>query len=86
MIPLLAFVNFRNRRNRSFRLWIPLFLVWLLLLPVVLLLLPLFFVLCAVGEVNAFQALATIWQMLTGLKGTCIEVAERRASVLIHTV
>jgi len=86
MIPLLALVSFRNERNRGFRLWIPLFLAWLLLLPVALLLLPLFFVLCAVGEVNAFQALATFWQMLTGLKGTHIEVAERRASILIHTV
>ncbi len=85
MIPLLALVSFRNQRNRGFRLWIPLFLVWLLLLPVALLLLPLFFVLCAVGEVKAFQALATLWQILTGLKGTYVEVAERQTSVLIHT-
>ena len=78
MIPLLALVSFRNKRNRGFRLWIPLFLVWLLLLP-------LFFVVCAVGEVNALQALATFGQILKGLKGARIEVAERQASVLVHT-
>jgi len=85
MIPFFAFVSFRNRRNRSFRLWIPLFLVWLLLLPVAILLLPLFFVLCAAEKVNAFQARAIFWQILTGLKGTHVEVAEGQASVLIHT-
>jgi hypothetical protein len=85
MIPLLAVIKIRTQRNRGFRLWIPLFLAWLLLAPVVLLLLPLFFVLCAIGEVNALRGLATCWQALVGLRNIHVEVVERRSSVLIHT-
>ena len=33
MIPFVAVVSLRNQDSRTFRLWIPLFLVWLLLLP-----------------------------------------------------
>lgn len=85
MIPLFAVVRFRNERNRSFGLWVPLFLIWLLLLPLVFLLLPVFFVFCAVGEVNAFRALVTLWQILTSLRNTHIEVAQRRTLVQVHT-
>ncbi len=85
MIPLLAYIRIRTGRNRGFRLWIPLFLAWLLLAPLVLLLLPLFLVVCMVGEVDSWQALSTFWQMLVGLKNTCIEVAHQETSILIHT-
>ena len=33
MIPFVAIVSLRNQDSRTFRLWIPLFLIWLLLLP-----------------------------------------------------
>ena len=85
MIPLLAVVRLRCKRNRGFRLWIPLFLVWLLLAPVVLLLLPIFFILCWIGKVNPFRAISTLWQVLAGLKGTYLEVVQPRTAIMIRT-
>jgi len=85
MIPLLAVIGFHNQRNRAFRLWIPLFLVWLLLAPVVLLLLPIFFILCWIGKANPFQAISTFWQVLAGLKATCLEVVQPRTAIMIRT-
>jgi len=38
MIPFVAIVSLRNQESRTFRLWIPLFLIWLLLLPLAVLL------------------------------------------------
>ena len=84
MIPLVAAVSFSTRRDRSFRLWIPLALVWLLLLPIALLLLPIVFVACWVGRIDPFQALSTFWGILCGLKGAKVEFGEGRSSVLIH--
>ena len=33
MIPFVAVVSLRDHESRTFRLWVPLFLIWLLLLP-----------------------------------------------------
>jgi len=84
MIPWMIMVGIRNRRQRVFRLWIPLFLIWLLLLPVVLVLLPLAFIAMAVMRVNPFRAFRTGWQILAGLRGTHIEVQDENAFVLVH--
>jgi uncharacterized membrane protein len=84
MIPLVASVSIRNKRSRGFRLWIPLALIWLLLLPVALLLLPVVFVACWVGQIDPFQALSVLWQILSALKGSNIEFDDDHASVLIH--
>jgi uncharacterized membrane protein len=46
MIPFVAVVSLRNQQSRTFRLWIPLFLVWLLLLPLAILLSPFIFITC----------------------------------------
>jgi uncharacterized membrane protein len=46
MIPFVAVVSLRNQESRTFRLWIPLFLVWLLLLPLAILLSPFIFITC----------------------------------------
>ena len=86
MIPLFAVIGFRTRRNHIFRLWFPLFLAWLLLLPLVLLLLPVFLVACLVGRVNPLRALSTGWQVLTGLKGTHIEVDDSKTLILVRIV
>jgi hypothetical protein len=84
MIPLVASVSIRNKRNRGFRLWIPLALVWLLLLPVGLLLLPVVFVACWAGRIDPFRALEVFWQILCGLKGANVEFDNQGSSVLIH--
>ena len=84
MIPLLAVVRFRSRRNHSFGLWLPLFLAWLLLAPLVLLLFPIFFILCSIGKVNPFRAISTLWHVLTGMRGTNVEVAQNRTMLMVH--
>jgi hypothetical protein len=86
MIPLFVVIGFRTWRNRILRLWFPLFLAWLLLLPVILLLLPVFLVACLVGRVSPLRALSTGWQVLTGLKGTHIEVDDSKTLILIRIV
>jgi uncharacterized membrane protein SpoIIM required for sporulation len=83
MIPFVAVVSVPDRRSHTFRLWIPLFLVWLLVLPLGLLLLPAVFIGGLVCRVNPFRALSVVWQILTALKDTNVEVARRSASVSI---
>lgn len=84
MIPLMLVVGIRSYNRRGFRLWIPLFLVWLLLLPLVLVLLPLAILVLLLVRVNPFRALLTGWQILTGLKGTHIEIQDGKALLLIR--
>lgn len=79
MIPLLAMV-----RVDRLRLWIPLFVVWLLLLPFMLLLLPLMMLACLVIQINPFRALGAFWQVLSGLRGTNIEVDDDNAAVHVR--
>jgi hypothetical protein len=83
MIPFVAKIALRTNRHHSFRLWIPLALVWLLLLPVVLLLLPVFAIACLAWRVNPFHALSGFVEILSGLKGTDIEVGHGNASLSI---
>jgi uncharacterized membrane protein len=84
MIPITSTVRIRNQRRRGSAIWIPLFLVWLLLLPVALLLLPLIFVAFLVVRVNPFRALSTLWEIVTALKGTDVEVDDGHYSVLVR--
>jgi hypothetical protein len=96
MIPLFAIIRVSQlkesrqagRRTRDvpqrLRLWIPLFLIWLLLLPFLLLLLPLAMLALLVVRVNPFRALAALWQTLSGLTGTHIEVNAPDASVYVR--
>ena len=85
MIPLLIVIGFRVKQH-TVRLWLPLFLAWLLLLPVVLLLLPMFWIACLLTKVHPWRALATGWQVLTGLKGTHVEIDDSKSLVLIRIV
>jgi uncharacterized membrane protein SpoIIM required for sporulation len=83
MIPFVAVVSVPDRRSHTFRLWIPLFLVWLLVLPLGLLLLPVVFIAGLVCRVNPFRAVSVLWQLLSALQDTNVEVARRSASVSI---
>jgi len=86
MIPLVAVVRLRNQDSRTFRLWIPLFLVWLLLLPLGILLSPFIFIACLVCRVNPFREVAVIWQILNALADTNVEVEHRTAGFSFHIV
>lgn len=84
MIPFVAVVRLRNQDSRTFRLWIPLFLIWILLLPLAVLLSPVVFVACLVCRVNPFRGVAVMWQILNALTDTNIEVEHRTAGVSFH--
>ena len=84
MIPFVAVVSLRNQQSRTFRLWIPLFLVWLLLLPLALLLSPFIFIACLVCRVNPWRGVALLWQILTALADTNVEVEHHSAGMSFH--
>ena len=84
MIPFVAVVSLRNQESRTFRLWIPLFLVWLLLLPLAVLLSPFIFIACLFCRVNPLRGVAVIWQILTALADMNVEVEHHSAGMSFH--
>jgi uncharacterized membrane protein len=84
MIPFVAVVSLRNQESRTFRLWIPLFLMWLLLLPLAVLITPVLFVAFLICGVNPFRGTATVWQILIALADTRVEVENRAAGLSFH--
>ena len=84
MIPFVAVVSLRNQESRTFRLWIPLFLVWLLLLPLIILLSPFMFIACLFCRVNPWRGVRLLWQILTALADTNVEVEHRSAGMSFH--
>ena len=84
MIPFVAVVRLRNHDSRTFRFWIPIFLIWLLLLPLAVLLSPFMFLTCLVCRVNPFRGVAVMWQILTALGDTDVEVEHRSAGMSFH--
>ena len=84
MIPFVAVVSLRNQESRTFRFWIPLFLVWLLLLPLSVLLSPFIFIACLVCQVNPLRGVAVMWQILNALTDTELEVEHRSAGLSFH--
>jgi uncharacterized membrane protein len=84
MIPFVAVVSLRNQESRTFRLWIPLFLIWLIVLPVAIVLSPFIFLACLICRVNPFTGVAVMWQILAGLMDTKLEVEHRTAGMSFH--
>jgi uncharacterized membrane protein len=84
MIPFVAVVSLRNQESRTFRLWIPLFLMWLLLVPLGVLLSPFIFLGFLVCRVNPFRGVAVLWQILTALADTKLAVEHRTAGLSFH--
>jgi uncharacterized membrane protein len=84
MIPFVAVVSLRDQDSRTFRLWIPLFLIWLIVLPVAILLVPFIFVACLICRVNPFRGVQVMWQILTALTDTELEVEHRTAGMSFH--
>jgi len=84
VIPFVAVVSLRNQESRTFRLWIPLFLMWMLLVPLGILLSPFVFIGFLVCRVNPFRGIAAIWQILIALADTRLEVEHRSAGLSFH--
>jgi len=84
MIPFVAVVSLRNNDSRTFRFWIPIFLIWLLLLPLAVLLSPCIFLACLVCRVNPFRGVVVMWQILTALGDTDVDVEHRSAGMSFH--
>jgi hypothetical protein len=84
MIPFVAVVSLRNHESRTFRLWIPLFLIWLLLLPLGILLSPFIFIACLFCRVNPLRGVAVMWQILNAMTDTQLEVEHRSAGMSFH--
>ena len=84
MIPFVAVVSLRNNDSRTFRFWIPIFLIWLVLLPLAVLLSPFIFIACLVCRVNPLRGVAVMWQILTALGDTDVEVEHRSAGMSFH--
>lgn len=84
MIPFVAVVSLRNQDSRTFRFWIPLFLIWMLLLPVVLLLSPVIFIAGLLCRVNPFRGFAVMWQVLCALGKTQFDLDHHAAGLSFH--
>jgi hypothetical protein len=83
VIPVLAGLRFDLGSRRRPRIWIPLPLLWLLLLPFAIPLLPLSVAACLICSIPPRRALGALWQILSGLGGTHIEVDAPGVSILI---
>jgi len=84
MIPFVAVVSLRNQKSRTFRLWIPVFLMWIFLVPLGILLSPFIFIGFLICRVNPFRGVAVLWQILTALSDTQLEVEHRSAGLSFH--
>jgi uncharacterized membrane protein len=84
MIPFVAVISLRNQQSRTYRFWIPLFLVWLVLLPLALLLSPFIFIACLLCRVNPLRGVAVLWEILNALADTRLEVEHRTAGLSFH--
>jgi hypothetical protein len=83
MIPMLAIVSFQRSESRKHRFWLPLILPWILLSPVLLLIFPFVIVGFLVVRVNPFRGVAAVWQFLTALRKTEIELGWQAAGFSI---
>ena len=94
MIPFFVSLHIRHAadpathqpRTRNFRLWIPLFLAWLILLPLVLILFPFVLVACLLMRISALRLYTTVWQILSGLRHTLVEVQNEQTTLRLHIV
>ena len=69
--------------NRRWWIPLPLFLLWLILLPLAIVWVPVVIVVCAIVDINPFQAMGTTWQLLVGLRKLRVDVETREADVLL---
>lgn len=81
---MIDFGKFRKPGTRKrYSIGVPFFLMLFLLSPL-LILTPVAFIACLVVRIDPFEAGRLIWNVLTSLRGTHVEVAQRDRSVLVH--
>jgi hypothetical protein len=83
MIPFVAVVSLRNKESRTFRMWVPLILIWLLFLPLLVLLSPLICIACLACRINPFCGFVVIWQILSALRKTELELDQPSTGVSV---
>lgn len=83
MIPFVAVVSLHDSESRTFRVWVPLILVWLLFFPLLVLLSPLILVAALACRVNPLRGVVVLWEILSALRKTELEVDHRSAGVSI---
>jgi hypothetical protein len=74
VIPCLAMVRVGGHHRRAIRLWLPLFLLWPLLLPFTVVLAVAGLIVARAYGLSAAGVLRTAWQLLSGWRGTHIEI------------
>jgi hypothetical protein len=60
------------------------FILLLFLLSPLLIVAPIAFVACLIVRIDPFEAARALWHVLTALRGTDVEIAQRDRSVLVH--
>lgn len=86
MTPSVAIVHVSNPYWRSYRLWLPLFLLWIpavLLAPLLLLILLL---VCLGTGVPFWESIRVYWGILCGLPGTEVRVQVQQNRVYVRIV
>ncbi|HVC48428.1 MAG TPA: hypothetical protein VND90_14395 [Terracidiphilus sp.] len=86
MTPTLAYVRVEWHGGRRIGLWLPLFLLWIplvLLSPLIVLVVA---AVCAVGRVNAWRTIATLWGLMVSLPGTDVRVCADGNRVTVRIV
>ena len=84
MIPSFAIVRVETQGWPGFPIWLPLFLLWIplaLLSPLIFLVV---LVVCLVGRVNPWHAIAAFWGILSSLSGTNVHVRVDGKQVLVR--
>ena len=84
MPPLFLRIHVLNQVGREIRLWIPLFPLWILLLPFALIILPVVLIIAVVLDIDPFPAVGCAFRILSGLRGSHVEVDSPDASVFVH--
>lgn len=81
---MIDFSKFRKSRpQKRYCVGVPFVLLLFLLSPLVVLT-PVAFLACLVARIDPFEAGRLLWHVLTALRGTDVEIAQRDRSVLIH--
>ena len=87
MIPMVAVMRLRtDPKGRRWWIPLPLFLLWLILLPLAIVWIPIVIVVCAIVDIDPFQALGTTWQLLAGLRKLRLDVATHEADVHLRFI
>jgi hypothetical protein len=81
---VIDFCKFRQERpRRRYSVGVP-FVLLLFLLSPLLVLTPIAFIACLIARIDPFEAARALWHVLTALRGTRVEIAQRDRSVLVH--